>query len=641
VPIDPTIPFLAFQGLAHVADQSLAREKLRAEQEDRIYRQQQQQQLIESRELELEQKRREAEGIKLLTENYKQFTANDPTTGSPKTDYDKLAGAMFTGGYPEIADRLIERGQQMRKADEDYWTSRLTHDKNLTQWKLAELSMVESPEDYAHALERMKQVPGIDVSKLPQQYDPEYVKTTTSSLQRYLERYQQALDPQGYQTKQTAEEKSRAELDEIRARTTKLTAETEALTGKKNQTPEDFYKIIDDTMAKIPGAQNYTGSVQMAKGRIGQAMKVGDVQEAKKAIEDLTHELTAVNVARQTAPIRYQYGPYGPMAAQSGVTPTGPIEQWLSSGAPPGAEIGNKASPELGGYTPNAVFQAAVALNFEGKEPGGNTRFPTIVARNNAIKNMAAAMLPPGVNMSDLRAEFKNTQGAVGKMMSLYMGTSAAAEAATHNLDYALQLSPNVSRTDSRWVNEHVQKFLGDFTKADDLTEFEVAIYTAAREYAKVTSGAAMSVSGLSDSASKEASRLLAAAQSPKAFAAAIKTMKYDMAQAVNSQRNIIASKSKPVSLYLEAWEQMRSPTGGAVGGGAAAPAATPAPSVKDLVVKNGVLTAPTAAPDTSGAVPDLSKLPSGQLAVFTSGPFKGKWKKDAQGRPVKVAEVP
>lgn len=634
MPIDPNIPLLAFQGYRGFGAGRLEREKLQALREDRLYQQQQRQQLIEDREFALEEKRQRAESLKLMTDSYRQFTTLDPVTGRPKTDYDKLAGAMFAAGYPDAADRWVKRADEMREAEEKYQTSRMQHDRDLSAWKTAELGMVESPEDYAHMLERFRHVPGIDVDRLPQEYDPEYVQTTIAKLQARNERYQQAIDPIGYQTKKATQEKSAADLAQVTAQTEKLRAETEALAGKRNQTPEDFYKIIDDAMVTTPNAKNFAGSVTMAKGRIAQAFKVGDFPEAKKAVEDLTQELRSVNVARNTAPIRFQWGANGPQALANSI----PTSQWASTPDPPDSKTANMASSDLGGITPNAVYQGAIAYILEGRPLQGNTRNPAIVARNTAITNKAGAMMgAANANMSTLRAEYKAKSGTLGKLMSQYNTTRAAENTANLNFDMVEQLSPKVSRTDSKWINEHVQKFLLNFSEAKDLSAFEVAVYTAGREYAKIASGASGSVAGLTDSATQEIERLLSAATSPGALKARLDIMRQDMHNFSEGWGQRIREQSGSIADFLGV-----SGTGGGAGtGNTDIDKPTPRGGFKDLAVTpGGVLRAPNKVTPTA-TLPDLSTLKQGQRRRITDGPHRGVWRVGPDGKPVKLSDDP
>jgi hypothetical protein len=93
---------------------------------------------------------------------------------------------------------------------------------------------------------------------------------------------------------------------------------------------------------------------------------------------------------------------------------------------------------------------------------------------------------------------------------------------------------------------------------AEGLTKFETYVYTAAREYAKVTSGGAASAQGLTDAAAREAEKLLNTAQSPRAFAAAVQAMRDDMA---NVQKNYQAQVANMRGQMRGAGGQTQAPT--------------------------------------------------------------------------------
>jgi hypothetical protein len=135
------------------------------------------------------------------------------------------------------------------------------------------------------------------------------------------------------------------------------------------------------------------------------------------------------------------------------------------------------------------------------------------------------------------KSTYTANQASLTQLTKTANATEAFAKTASDNLDLALAQSANVARTNSKLVNRYLQWAQGELSPAEGLTQFETYIYTAAREYAKVTSGGAMSAQGLTDSAAREAAKLLNAAQSPRAFAAAAKAMKDDMANVRNNYK--------------------------------------------------------------------------------------------------------
>jgi hypothetical protein len=160
-----------------------------------------------------------------------------------------------------------------------------------------------------------------------------------------------------------------------------------------------------------------------------------------------------------------------------------------------------------------------------------------------------------GHNMAELRTEYRAFSGAQVKAVSMYVGTSAAQGAANDNLQLALDQSEKVGRTGAPLVNRYYQwgqSQLGG-QPLPNLTQFETYIYTASREYAKVVSGASMSVQGITDSAAKEASKLLNAAQSPEQFKAAATAMQNDMVNVRTNWKKQIDSVSKTIGDFLSA----------------------------------------------------------------------------------------
>lgn len=137
-------------------------------------------------------------------------------------------------------------------------------------------------------------------------------------------------------------------------------------------------------------------------------------------------------------------------------------------------------------------------------------------------------------------ATFTANEAALRERTRAVTAAQASQRAASDNLDLALASSPKVTRTDSQWINHYTNEFVRGATSAKELTDFEVKIYAAAREYAKVVSGSSASVAGLSDTAAREASKLLNSAQSPEAFQAAVAAMKADMANYIKNQQSAV-----------------------------------------------------------------------------------------------------
>lgn len=227
----------------------------------------------------------------------------------------------------------------------------------------------------------------------------------------------------------------------------------------------------------------------------------------------------------------------------------------------PEPKTGNKVEPTTG-LTFNAIYQY-------GKENALTGRMPSIGLgstgkagnRRDAIMNSAAAQAAAaGVDLPTLQAEYKANEKALGLLVPRYNISSAAAMAAIDNLDLSLGQSRTVSRTDSAWVNSIIQKYQSNFTEAKELSRFETYIYTAAREYAKVVSGGAASAQGLTDTASREAERLLNVAKTPGGLESSIEAMKKDMENVIDRQLGQINSISSTISSFFSEGKSIRFP---------------------------------------------------------------------------------
>jgi len=207
------------------------------------------------------------------------------------------------------------------------------------------------------------------------------------------------------------------------------------------------------------------------------------------------------------------------------------------------------------GMTPADVDERAVTAAMTGKVPSAGMGSGGLrLVQQQLINNRAAALAKAaGVNMAVLQQEYNAQSKALDRLVPLYANTASFANTATDNLNLALQQSGEVARTGSKFANRYLQWVQGNLTPAEGLTKFETYVYTAAREYAKVTQGSAMSAQGLTDTAQREASKLLNTAQSPQAFAAAVTAMKNDMGNVIRNQTQTINGLSATTAKFLQA----------------------------------------------------------------------------------------
>ena len=240
-----------------------------------------------------------------------------------------------------------------------------------------------------------------------------------------------------------------------------------------------------------------------------------------------------------------------PTAAQTNAAPL-PTQADIDV-TPPSGPTANKPDPTTG-QTPNAIHQDALVYALEGKLSSfGLGSNPRVVAARNAVKNRAGALAAvAGIDLPSLQQEYRAQSTTLNRLMPQVRATTGYAKAALDNMQLAENQSTKVARTGSPLVNRYLQWANGQTLVGNPaLTKFETYIYTAAREYAKVTSGGALSAQALSDSAAKEASRLLNSAQTPEAFTAALEAMQDDMANVIKRQEENIAKTAPLVGNFL------------------------------------------------------------------------------------------
>jgi hypothetical protein len=200
------------------------------------------------------------------------------------------------------------------------------------------------------------------------------------------------------------------------------------------------------------------------------------------------------------------------------------------------------------------------------------------------MANQAAAITTAaGIDMPELRAEYKAHSGALSKIVGMYVPTAASAGAANDNLQLALDQANRVPRTGAPIANRFTQWLqLGDkaLVGNPELSQLELYIYAASREYAKVVSGSAMSMAQLTDTAAKKSAELLSSAQTPETFAKVVTGMQNDMNNYTQNQLKQIHSESNVIGRFLSASTGVPIPQGGTAGTPATAvpgsPAATP-----------------------------------------------------------------
>lgn len=180
----------------------------------------------------------------------------------------------------------------------------------------------------------------------------------------------------------------------------------------------------------------------------------------------------------------------------------------------------------------------------DGKMPSFGYGASGTTARYQFFKAVADAYGDKGLTVEQANAQRlakTSAASALTKVKTLSATTEMAENAAITNLELAAKLGRDYQRAGMPVVNRF-QNWLNGNLGDTKLSAFETALYTGAREYAKVASGAAGSVSGLTESATKEAERMVNAAMTQGQLESTLKTMKMDMKNVREAQEDQMAA---------------------------------------------------------------------------------------------------
>ena len=212
--------------------------------------------------------------------------------------------------------------------------------------------------------------------------------------------------------------------------------------------------------------------------------------------------------------------------------PPSEMQDWVGTEAPPDPDPAVSAKVDkTTGVDQVTIYQSAIALAVAnqtlnlGLGSQGQVRATKLAVARKAAHLVEAA----GTTMPELRAEYQSLASADRQRLNQYTANSAASASASGQLDLLGDAAGKLPRTNAKIVNALVQAAQGNFTAAKDLSQTELYVYTAARDYAKVSSGSAASVAGLTDAATAAANRILSASQSPAAMNAVIDGMQREM----------------------------------------------------------------------------------------------------------------
>ncbi len=226
------------------------------------------------------------------------------------------------------------------------------------------------------------------------------------------------------------------------------------------------------------------------------------------------------------------------MTLASGATPQQVYQSLIS-----GKDVPVKGSPGTP-LSQQDLYNLAIAdMMGSTSTAGGRTPSGAVTAvKDKETQIMNAYGLSPRDIVTE-KSQFQALSKTNAALLQTASYNNLALNTANDNLTLAIQASADLPRGGAKFVNKWAQMANENFTPAVPLSQLETYIYTFGREYAKVTSGAAQSKAGLTNSASDEVSKLLSAAQSPETFAAVAASMQADM-------NNVITENNKAVNAF-------------------------------------------------------------------------------------------
>ena len=195
------------------------------------------------------------------------------------------------------------------------------------------------------------------------------------------------------------------------------------------------------------------------------------------------------------------------------------------------------------GLTPASVYQGGITYAVMG--PSALAGFGLASSGHSADARMAvrdkgdALIQAAGVSQPVLVEEYHALAAADKNRINQYTAAVGAADSAIGQMDLLKATAGQLARGDSQWVNGIKQAFQKNFTAdqaAQTLSQTQLYVYTAARDYAKVSTGSAASISPPTDQAIAAVDRILAASQPQAVMAANIEGMQREMRIALNKQ---------------------------------------------------------------------------------------------------------
>ena len=322
---------------------------------------------------------------------------------------------------------------------------------------------------------------------------------------------------------------------------------------------------------RLKDMRDYVFNLQQYKNQQAQAQlsatKPQQVGDKTYQLDPTTGQYKLIDSQGSTTSQKdYQY--YVNQTKQNGGTPLS-FDQWVANQKAPaavkeylaakeggfqGSILDYQLQKKGGGATldPDTIqFMAAQYIASPGSAiPSFGMGAPGMAMRAQfykAVADQAEAQGLSGQALAARKAGATAAQSALTAMTKQTAFTSTAEKAAIKNLDLAYSLGEQYDRSgqypaENRFQNWLAQAGFSGQAPQGQYSAFEVALYTGAREYAKVASGAAGSVSGLTDSATKEAENMINTAMTQGQLKSTLDTMKLDMENVNSSQNEQIVS---------------------------------------------------------------------------------------------------
>lgn len=191
--------------------------------------------------------------------------------------------------------------------------------------------------------------------------------------------------------------------------------------------------------------------------------------------------------------------------------------------------------------TPGAIDQAAQQYITGGK-------LVTLGMGKDAVANKTAILnrvheLSGGSNLAVNQAAYSANKGALAKLMTQAAQINSFEETALGNLKMVESLSKQLNRSSIPLINDALMKGKTSITGDPIASQFLNAVQTTSTEYAKVMSGATGGAA-VTDSAQKEAQKLINTGMNPAQISAVANTMRQEMSNRKNAlQQQINTAK--------------------------------------------------------------------------------------------------